>query len=54
MFVRARLFVTGIFLTVYYPISIRLRAFIFGIPHNFINWLALLLQVNSLERPLFT
>jgi hypothetical protein len=28
--------------------------FIFGIPHNFTNWLALLLQVDSLERPSFT
>jgi hypothetical protein len=28
--------------------------FIFGIPHNFANWLALLLQVDSLERPSFT
>jgi hypothetical protein len=27
---------------------------IFGIPHNFTNWLALLLQVDSLERPAFT
>jgi hypothetical protein len=27
---------------------------IFGIPHNFTNWLALLLQVDSLERPSFT
>jgi hypothetical protein len=27
---------------------------IFGIPHNFANWLALLLQVDSLERPSFT
>jgi hypothetical protein len=26
---------------------------IFGIPHNFTNWLALLRQVDSLERPLF-
>jgi hypothetical protein len=27
---------------------------IFGIPHNFTNWLALLLQVDFLERPSFT
>jgi hypothetical protein len=31
-----------------------MRPGIFGIPHNFTNWLALLLQVDSLERPSFT
>jgi hypothetical protein len=31
-----------------------LQIIIFGIPHNVTNWLALLLQVDSLERPSFT
>jgi hypothetical protein len=35
-------------------LSIFIQDSALGIPHNFTNWLALLLQVDSLERPSFT
>jgi hypothetical protein len=48
-----KLFIT-VFILRMFDSLFRTRLGIFGIPHNFANWLALLLQVDSLERPSFT